>query len=89
MRNSGVLLIVALAAIAVFAAQNTGVMDVTLWQYHWAGIPQWLPVIAAAVGIAALFLLYMALAGLLTGLRQWLITTPNLGTRGRHQRPAS
>jgi len=63
------LLIVAFAAIGVFAAQNTGVMDVTLWQYHWTGIPQWLPVIAAAVGIAALFLLSMALADLLTGLR--------------------
>ncbi len=63
------LLIVAFAAIGIYSAQNTGVQDISLWQYHWTGIHQWLPVITAAVVIAALFLLYAAFAGLLTGLR--------------------
>ena len=64
-----ILLIAAFAVIGVYAAQNPGVQDVNLWQYHWTGIPQWVPVATAALVIALLFMLYPVISSLLTGLR--------------------
>ncbi|TMC27939.1 MAG: hypothetical protein E6I84_06170 [Chloroflexi bacterium] len=63
------LLIVAGAAVAVYASQNTATHDVTLWQWHWSAVPDWVPVVLAAAVVGALFLLYMLYSGLVHGVR--------------------
>jgi uncharacterized integral membrane protein len=63
------LLIVAGAAVAVYASQNTATHDVTLWQWHWSAVPDWVPVVVAAAVIGGLFLLYMLYSGLVHGVR--------------------
>jgi hypothetical protein len=64
-----ILLIVAAGVVGLYATYNTGTHDVTLWQWHWAAIPDWVPVVVAAVVIGGLFLLYMAYSGLVHGVR--------------------
>lgn len=64
-----ILLVLALAAIGVFAAQNTGAHDITLWQWHWSAVADWVPVVIAAGVVALLFVLFMAYAGARSGLR--------------------
>jgi len=63
------LLIVAGAGVALFATQNTASHDVTLWQWHWSAVPDWVPVVLAAAVVAALFLLYMLYSGVVHGVR--------------------
>jgi uncharacterized integral membrane protein len=63
------LLIVAGAAVALYASQNTATHDVTLWQWHWSAVPDWVPVVFAAAVIAGLFVLYMLYSGLVHGVR--------------------
>ena len=63
------LLIVAGALVAVYAAQNTATHDVTLWQWHWSAVPDWVPVVLTAAVIGALFLLYMLYSGMVHGVR--------------------
>jgi hypothetical protein len=63
------LLIVAIAVIAVYATGSPGTHDVTLWQWHWSAVPDWLPVVLTAVVIGGLFLLYMLYSGLVHGVR--------------------
>jgi uncharacterized integral membrane protein len=58
-----VLLVLALVLLVVYAAQNTASDTVYLWQYHWSGVPRWLPAAVAAAVIALLFFLYMGIAG--------------------------
>src|SRR5256714_2545125 len=58
------LLIVAEALVAVYAAQNTATHDVTLWQWHWSAVPDCVPVVLTAAVIGALFLLYMLYSGM-------------------------
>jgi len=64
-----ILLIIAAAVGGVYAIGNTGAHDVTLWQWHWSAVPDWVPVMVAAAVIAGLFLLYMLYSGLVHGLR--------------------
>ncbi len=64
-----ILLIIAAAVVGVYAAGNTGTHDVTLWQWHWSAVPDWVPVLLAAAVIAGLFLLYMLYSGLVHGVR--------------------
>jgi uncharacterized integral membrane protein len=64
-----ILLIIAAAVVGVYATGNTGTHDVTLWQWHWSAVPDWLPVMVAAAAIAGLFLLYMLYSGLVHGVR--------------------
>jgi hypothetical protein len=64
-----ILLIIAAAVVGVYATGNTGTHDVTLWQWHWSAVPDWLPVMVAAAVIAGLFLLYMLYSGLVHGVR--------------------
>jgi hypothetical protein len=64
-----VLLILAMLVVGLYAAQNTAPHDVTLWNYHWSGVADWVPVVIAAGVVAALLLLYMVYASLRTGLR--------------------
>jgi len=56
------LLIVAFAIVAVYATGNTGTHDLTLWQWHWAAVPDWVPVVlaAAVIGGTLLAALYQA-----------------------------
>lgn len=63
------LLIVAGAGVAVYANQNTGTHDITFLQWHWSSVADWVPVVAAAVVIGGLFLLYMIYSGLVHGVR--------------------
>lgn len=64
-----ILLIVALLAVGLYAAQNTATHDVTLWHYHWSGVADWVPVVLAAGLVAVLFLVYMGYAAARSGLR--------------------
>ncbi|HKV31885.1 MAG TPA: hypothetical protein VJT14_12810 [Candidatus Dormibacteraeota bacterium] len=64
-----ILLILAVAGVGLYAAQNTGTHDVTLWQWHWSAVPDWVPVVTTAAVIAVLFLLYMVYSGLVHGVR--------------------
>src|SRR2546422_9463978 len=61
------LLIVAGVVVAAYAAQNTTTHDVTLWQWHWSAVPDWVPVLLTAAVIGALFLLYLLYAGMVHG----------------------
>jgi uncharacterized integral membrane protein len=62
-------LIIAAALVGVYATGNTGTHDVTLWQWHWSAVPDWLPVMVAAAAVAGLFLLYMLYSGVVHGVR--------------------
>ena len=63
------LLIVAGAVVGLYASQNTATHDVTLWQWHWSAVPDWVPVVLAAGVIGALFVLYMLYSGVVHGVR--------------------
>jgi hypothetical protein len=64
-----ILLIVAAAGVGLYATANTGTHDVTLWQWHWSAVPDWIPVVIAVAVIGGLFLLYMLYSGLVHGVR--------------------
>jgi hypothetical protein len=64
------LLIVAFGVVAVYAVSgNAGTHDVTLWQWHWSAVPDWVPVVLTAALIGGLMLLYMLYSGLIHGVR--------------------
>jgi len=64
------LLIVAAGIVAVYAASgNAGTHDVTLWQWHWSAVPDWVPVVLTAVVFGGLLLLYMIYSGMVHGVR--------------------
>jgi hypothetical protein len=64
------LLIAAVGIVAVYAiGGNAGTHDVTLWQWHWAAVPDWVPVVLTAVVFGGLLVLYMLFAGLVHGVR--------------------
>ncbi|HVS05865.1 MAG TPA: hypothetical protein VHK65_06825 [Candidatus Dormibacteraeota bacterium] len=64
-----ILLVLAAAAVGLYATENTGTHDVTLWQWHWSAVPDWVPVVATAAVIVGLFVLYMLYSGLVHGVR--------------------
>ena len=63
------LLILALAVVGVYAAQNTGTQDITVLNLHFHSVANWLPVVGAAAVVALLFVLYMLYAGAVHGAR--------------------
>jgi uncharacterized integral membrane protein len=64
------LLIAACGIVAVFAMSgNGGAHDVTLWQWHWSAVPDWVPVVLTAAVFGGLLLLYMLYSGLVHGVR--------------------
>ncbi|TMC65147.1 MAG: hypothetical protein E6J16_04705 [Chloroflexota bacterium] len=64
------LLIVAAGIVAVYATSgNAGTHDVTLWQWHWSAVPDWVPVVLTAVVFGGLLLLYMIYSGMVHGVR--------------------
>ena len=63
------LLVVALAAVGIYAAQNTGTQDITLLNMQFHSVANWLPVVAAAAIVALLFVLYMLYSGAVHGAR--------------------
>ena len=63
------LLIVAGLVVALYAGQNTATHDVTLWQWHWSAVPDWVPVVLTAAAVGGLFLLYMLYSGVVHGVR--------------------
>src|ERR1700694_2173559 len=64
------LLIAACGVVAIYAASgNAGTHDVTLWQWHWSAVPDWVPVVLTAVIFGGLLLLYMIYSGLVRGVR--------------------
>jgi hypothetical protein len=64
-----ILLLLAAAGIGLYATENTGIHDVTLWQWHWSAVPDWIPVVVAAAVVGGLFLLYMLYSGVVHGVR--------------------
>src|ERR1700730_14703617 len=64
-----ILLVLAAAGVGLYATENTGTHDVTLWQWHWSAVPDWVPVVATAAVIVGLFVLYMLYSGLVHGVR--------------------
>jgi hypothetical protein len=64
-----ILLLLAGVAVGVYATENTGTHDITIWQWHWSAVPDWVPVVATAAVIGGLFLLYMMYSGLVHGVR--------------------
>jgi hypothetical protein len=42
---------------------------VTLWQWHWSAVPDWVPVVLTAAVFGGLLLLYMIYSGLVHGVR--------------------
>lgn len=48
------------AGIYGYATQNTGTTAITLFQYHWDGVPMWVP-IAATAGTVLLLLMLVSL----------------------------
>ncbi len=64
------LLIVAVGIVAVYGVSgNAGAHDVTLWQWHWSAVPDWVPVVLTAAVFGGLLLLYMLYSGLVHGVR--------------------
>jgi uncharacterized integral membrane protein len=63
------LLILAAVGVGIYANENTGTHSVNFLQWHWSSVPDWLPVVATAVVIGGLFLLYMIYSGLVHGVR--------------------
>jgi len=64
-----ILLIIAAGGVGLYASENTATHDVTLWQWHWSAVPDWVPVVVAAAVIGGLFLLFMIYSGLVHGVR--------------------
>jgi len=64
-----ILLILAAAGVGLYATENTGTHDVTLWQWHWSAVPDWAPVVVTAAVIGGLYLLYMLYSALVHGVR--------------------
>src|SRR3989441_8714477 len=64
-----ILLLLAAAGIGLYATENAGAHDVTLWQWQWSAVPDWVPVVVTAALIGGLFLLYMIYSGLVHGVR--------------------
>lgn len=64
-----ILIALVVGGIGVYAAQNPTLHDVTIWQYHWTGVPTWVPAAAAGLGVALAFLIYMLYAGVRSGIR--------------------
>lgn len=63
------LLIVALAVVGVYAAQNTGTQDISVLNLHFHAVANWVPVVAAAAAVALLLILYMLYSGAVHGAR--------------------
>src|SRR4030088_3209041 len=64
-----ILLLLAAAGVGLYATENAGGHDVTLWQWHWSAVPDWVPVVVTAAVIGGLFVLYMLYSGLVHGVR--------------------
>lgn len=64
-----IVLLLAAAGVGLYATENTGTRDMTLWQWHWTAVPDWVPVVMIAAVIGGLFLLYMLYSGLVHGVR--------------------
>jgi hypothetical protein len=64
-----ILLLLAAAGVGLYATENTGTHDVTLWQWHWSAVPDWVPVVTTAAMIGVLFLLFMVYSGVVHGVR--------------------
>jgi hypothetical protein len=64
------LMIAACGVVAVYVVSgNAGTHDVTLWQWHWSAVPDWVPVVLTAAVFGGLLLLYMIYSGLVHGVR--------------------
>ena len=57
-------LIIAALGVGVYAHYNTGVQDITLRSYHFAGVPDWTAPAIAAGAVLFLFLVQAIYAGI-------------------------
>jgi uncharacterized integral membrane protein len=64
-----ILLIVAAVLIGVFSYQNTATHDMTFLQWHFSGVPLWVPVVLAAAAVGVILLLWLLALGATAGMR--------------------
>src|SRR5919199_5606709 len=64
-----ILLLVAAALIGVFAYQNTATHDMSFLQWHFSGVPLWVPVVLAAAAVGVIMLLWLLALGATAGMR--------------------
>lgn len=57
-----VFMVVFFFALGVYAAENSGTHAVTLFNYTWTAVPDWLPAVVSAVAMLLLMLLYAGYA---------------------------
>jgi hypothetical protein len=55
--------------IYLYATQNTGTVAITLFQYHWDGVPMWVPIAATAAVVLVLLWLVSMTQGAIHGAR--------------------
>ena len=75
-------LVVAVAGVGIYAHYNTGAHDITLRTYHFAGVPDWMPIAVAAGTVLFLFLVQAIYASVRIRLlrRASRRTTSTIGT---------
>lgn len=57
-------LVLTVVGVGAYAYTNTGVQDIALRDYHFTGVPDWMPVAVMAAVILSLFLLQAIYASL-------------------------
>lgn len=60
-----------ITAVIAYVLQNGETQPVSLLQWQWSSLPQWLPVLVASGGMFLLMLLYHSVVGMRSNLRQW------------------
>src|SRR5919108_4606584 len=64
------LLVAAGVALGFYSFQNVGGHPVNFLYWHWSSIPEWVPVLAAAVVFGGIMLLYLMWVGAVSGVRR-------------------
>lgn len=64
------LLVAAAVALGFYSFQNVGGHPVNFLYWHWNSIPEWVPVLAAAVVFGGIMLLYLMWVGAVSGVRR-------------------
>ena len=64
------LLVAAAVALGFYSFQNVGGHPVNFLYWHWNSVPEWVPVLAAAVVFGGIMLLYLMWVGAVSGVRR-------------------
>jgi hypothetical protein len=83
-------LVIAAGGVGIYAHYNTGAHDITLRTYHFAGVPDWMPIAAAAGVVLFLFLIQAIYASVrIRMLRRATRRTTSTMSTGRTVQPVS